>query len=201
VGNDLYIGSCGGMYYLLDKMSGEVRWKYDFGAASFHGNAATIDSILVVPFDGETGAIYAFVRKEGELLWKFNPSKKPEGVTGVFTDLVTIDDHTLGVTTTDKLVCLDNSNGKLIWSFQSPLIPDRMYAGVGPVTQDSSVFFMAYTGWLHCLNYRTGDEMWKSYLGSYARTNIVIDDSDIFVGTADSTMFKIPVKMAKSSTE
>jgi len=191
VGNFLYIGSCTGICYALDKKSGEVRWEREIGEVSFHGDPITTDSLLIIPVDREFGAIYALTLSEGHLRWKYTVVEYPEIINGVTTDLMMNGNTVLGVTTNDKLVCLDIGNGNIVWDYQSPFTPEERYWNVGPATRDSTVYFIGHNGWLYKLNAQTGREMWKSDIGIRPTTNIVLKNNDIYIGSDDSTIYKL----------
>ncbi len=191
MGNTLYIGSCGGICYALDKNSGEIRWNYKIGEVSFHGDPTLTDSLLIIPTDREFGAIYALTLSEGLLEWQYKVVDHPERTNGVKTDLLLIGSNVYGVTTNDKLVCLYTIDGDVVWDYQSRFAPEGRYCNVGPVIRDSSVLFFGYNGWLYCLNSQTGKEVWKSDTGIRPTTNMVLKDDDLYIGSNDSAIYRL----------
>jgi outer membrane protein assembly factor BamB len=197
VGDVLYIGSCAGICYALNKTSGELLWTYDIGEVSFHGEPTTADSLLIIPTDGRSGAIYALTLNKGLLAWQYDVAERPERIDGVTTDLILNGSTVLGVTTSDEVLCLDIKDGSVVWGFQTPMAPDGRYWNVGPTIRDNYVFFMGYDGWLHCLDSKTGNEMWESDLGIRPTTNMVLDDNCIYIGSNDSTVHRVALSNGK----
>src|SRR4030095_9021463 len=108
-GDLVYVGSCSGTYFALDRVKGEVRWSYetrrDGAPAQFHGNPLITGDLVVTGRAGQGPAlVYPFDRKTGELRWK-------TPVDGQDTDLLRFGGLAIGGTTPGDLVALDLPNG------------------------------------------------------------------------------------------
>jgi len=59
-GDLVYVGSCSGTYFALNRSTGARRWTYDTrqdgDAAQFHGNPLITDDLVVTGSDGQGAA-------------------------------------------------------------------------------------------------------------------------------------------------
>jgi len=191
VGNNLYIGSCAGICYALDKLSGEVLWEYKIGECSFHGDPVVVDSLLIIPTDRDPGTVHAFDLEDGSLVWRFDVEEDSGRVVGVTTDLVTDDGSVFGVTSGDNLICLDIERGDLIWDYRSAELPEGRYWNVVPAMLDTAILFAGFNGRLHCLDATSGAEIWASNFGSPPATSLTLHEGDVLVAGTDSTIYRL----------
>lgn len=51
----VFVGSCAGIFYALNKATGELRWSYDIRKdgkqISFHGNPLIVDDMILIGTD------------------------------------------------------------------------------------------------------------------------------------------------------
>jgi outer membrane protein assembly factor BamB len=93
VGKLLFVGSCSGNFYALNRDTGGVRWSYnikqDGDQTSFHGDPLVAGDLILIGTDaGRQGHVYAFERTTGKVRWKY---RVPSGVAddvGVASDIV-----------------------------------------------------------------------------------------------------------------
>ena len=70
MGDLLYQGSCTGVFYALDRRTGEVRWAHDTAPdgepASFHGDPLVSGDLILTGADAPNlGHLYAFELETG----------------------------------------------------------------------------------------------------------------------------------------
>ena len=74
----MFIGSCAGNFYALNKTTGEVQWSYDIRKdgkqQSFHGDPLVISDLILIGTDRScdpegVGHVYAFERSSGNVRW------------------------------------------------------------------------------------------------------------------------------------
>lgn len=99
MGELLFIGSCAGTFYAINKTTGQVQWSYDISKdgkqQSFHGDPLVINDLILIGTDRScdpegVGHVYAFERGSGNVRWKY-------GSTSVPTDIVQITSEALAV--------------------------------------------------------------------------------------------------------
>jgi outer membrane protein assembly factor BamB len=107
-----------------------------------------------------------------------------------------------GVTSSDRVVCLDRRTGKLIWSRATADLPDAAanlrtaeWNGTPLVVGDDSVLVIARggkgnqfeDGYVVCLSLATGEYKWSTYVGSASR----MFAGDINIASLDSSEMSI----------
>ncbi|MFQ5608551.1 MAG: PQQ-binding-like beta-propeller repeat protein [Candidatus Zixiibacteriota bacterium] len=195
-GNLLFIGSCSGICYALDKNTGEEVWTFDAKGNSFHGDPVLTDELLIIPtddgfYDGSLGPIFAIHTSTGELEWRYDITSLTQLGSGVTTDLYLQDGGILGVTTTDRLVCLDRQTGELLWDFSSEFDPEANFWNSNPAVLDTLVYFGGLNGKVYCLDIRSGALLWTTDIGSRVNTSVVISENRICFGTVDSKILAL----------
>lgn len=197
VGSLVYIGSCAGVFYALDKHTGQVRWSYnihnDGDQTSFHGNPLVTQDMIIIGTDGEgVGHVYAFERETGRVVWKFKVTDEDSsGRRGVATDILRLADRVYGVTLDDRLICLDLLTGRLNWSFQKPYSKAQPSWSQSPAVVDEKLYFGALNGTLYKLNPGNGEVIWSRDLGARISTSPAPVARDIFVGAVDRHLYKL----------
>lgn len=147
MGDFLFVGSCSGNFYALDRQTGRLQWSYnikqDGDQTSFHGDPlVTGDLILIGADNGKQGHIYAFERESGKVRWKSLAPAGADGNVGVASDLVRRDDNIYAVAQGDELLCLSIKDGSTRWTFASQF--DRQKAILSnPPALDGNVVLMA----------------------------------------------------------
>ena len=89
MGDLLFIGSCAGNFYALNKTTGELKWSYDIRQdgrqVSFHGNPLVINDLILIGTDKSCdpegiGHVYAFERESGKVRWKYRSTSVPTDI-------------------------------------------------------------------------------------------------------------------------
>ena len=155
------------------------------------------DSLVIITIDGTAGRVYALTRSEGKLVWQYDVTEETGLGVGVTTDLILLGESVFGVTTGDRLIRLDLTTGELLWDFQSPFDPEFSYWNIGPAARESVVFFAGINGWVYCLHLQTGKVLWKTDIGVRPTTSLMLVESDLYIGGADSLLYKLSVDDGK----
>ena len=216
-GDLLFIGSCSGNFYALDKNNGRLRWSYnikqDGDQSSFHDDPLIADDLILIGTDaGRQGHIYAFDRATGKVRWKYLVSTGDLEDFGVASDIVRKDDAIYVVAKGDDLLCLDLATGEVRWHFASGF--DRKHTAWenSPAVNADTILFGGHDGVVYALEAHSGKLAWKTDLHTPVLTTPVLVDSTIYVGTSDQfyclrssdgkviTSFPIPVKPWRNVT-
>ncbi|MFL6289267.1 MAG: PQQ-binding-like beta-propeller repeat protein, partial [Thermoanaerobaculia bacterium] len=138
----LYIGSCSGKFFALNRATGQVAWTYDTAAdgpaAQFHGDALVTDRLVVVGADSlPQGYLYALERSSGTVRWKHAfPG-------GVGAQILRRGDTAFAVSASGEVVAVDLESGRIVWRTSPPaeagdrlldpiLDGDRLFVGWRP---------------------------------------------------------------------
>ncbi len=192
MGDQLFIGSCAGTFYSVDKATGQVKWTYkvDKNENNFHGSPLITDELVITGTDGGSrpsgfGSIYALDRATGEVKWRY-----PAG-RGVPTDVVRSKDRLYAVTLDDELICLDLSTGKLNWSFRTGSTNEQGFINVSPVVEGKRVYFGGQDGKVYALDSKSGKRLWEKDLSARISSSLIISGGSLYAGSANRRIHQL----------
>lgn len=199
MGDILFVGSCSGNFYALDRQTGRIRWTYnirqDGDQTSFHGDPlVTDDLILIGAENGKQGHIYAFERESGKVRWKSLAPAGAEGNVGVASDLVRRGRQIYAVAQGDELLCLNLDDGRTRWTFTSQYDRQKNILSNSPTLAGDLVLFAGLDGVFYALQADTGQIVWKTDLHSRLATTPLVLPSGVYVGTQDGHLYCLQVK-------
>lgn len=193
VGDLLFIGSCAGKFYAINKATGQVQWSYDIRKdgkqQSFHGNPLVTGELILIGTDRScdpegVGHVYAFERDSGKVRWKYRSTSVP-------TDIVQLGSNVYFGSFQDKWSAVNLHTGGLNWSF-STNTPNNDCAPIkSPVAVENRLFFAGLDGVVYSLNAATGRVMWKQKLTAAPSTSLAFRDKTIYVGTTDQHIYRL----------
>ena len=179
-GDVVCVGSCAGMFYALDRVTGQPRDRHDvFSEDSvhrqFHGDALIDDGLVLIGTDtgpGDTAYVFAFEPGTARVRWR-----RPMG-PGVMGDIARWRDRCYAVTLVDELVCFDHASGATHWSWrdESAIQNDRAST---PVVVGDRVIFADRNGTIHCFHAATGRALWRALQIDPLSTWMVVADSSL----------------------
>ena len=89
VGDVMFIGSCAGNFYAVNKTTGQLQWSYDIrrdgNQQSFHGDPLVTNDLILIGTDKScdpngVGHVYAFERDSGKVRWKYRSTSVPTDI-------------------------------------------------------------------------------------------------------------------------
>jgi outer membrane protein assembly factor BamB len=184
----LYIGSCAGSFYALDRHEGRQIWSYDASADSngpnFHGNALFEEDLVVVGTDAEDrGFLYAFDRATGEVRWQ-------QAASGGFpSDLVTRGSRAYVVTMSGEIRCLDLRTGETLWSVEHAE-GERLLKSAIVMVGDRVVVGLP-SGSVLSLDADSGKSAWQTQLPGRLNTSAVVMGDDLYVGDIEGRIHRL----------
>jgi outer membrane protein assembly factor BamB len=187
------VGSCSGEFRRLDRASGEPIWSFDAAegkdGAQFHGDVLLLEDLVIVGTDGdERGALWAFARDSGALRWKL-----PAG-SGVACGLPARDGLVWAGTLEDELLCLRAATGERVWSFDGDSGEAARTGLLTPALAGETLVWAGAGLDVFALHAATGDVRWTRRLTAPARTNALVHDGDVFVGTEDGGVHRLALE-------
>ena len=181
-GDRLFIGSCAGKFYAVDRQSGRVLWTHEVAAekghANFHGDSIFAGESIVTDTDGvspDAGYIWAFDRNTGDLRWNFHV---PEGAT---TDLVQLGGAIFAGSSTGRLISIDAANGKLRWEL--PPTREALFYTQAPIVDDSRILFSDPAGGIVAVNAASGAVVWQRAISSQTPLLIALAGRDLYAAS------------------
>lgn len=202
----MFIGSCVGTFFALDRKTGQVRWSYNIGQdgdqTSFHGNPLVVGDQVITGTDGSgIGHVYSFDIATGKVRWKYPITKGVPNGVGLPTDIVRLGDSLFGVTFGDELVSLDVNSGKVNWTFASGYDGKAFRWSQSPAVAADMIFFGGINGTVYGLHNQSGQIIWKRDLASRVSTNLTTAGKDLYVGTADGFIRRLNAKTGEITAE
>lgn len=133
--------------------------------------------MIFVGSDGTRGHVYAFDRRTGNRLWKYDA-----GRGGSYFDLLVVKGRVIAVTVTEGVVALDARTGARVWSFRLRPAPYT-----SPATDGKQVFAADADGTLYALDAAHGDLRWSRRLDAQPSNTIALTGSALVVGTSKTS--------------
>jgi outer membrane protein assembly factor BamB len=193
VGELLFIGSCAGTFYAINKTTGQPQWGYDIRKdgkqVSFHGDPLVTNDLILIGTDhscvpGGMGHVYAFERDSGKVRWKSRS-------TGVPTDVIQIDSNVHFGTFQDQWSSIALRTGALNWNFSTGTSNPECHVPKAPVTDGRQLFIAGLDGVIYALDASSGRVSWKRKLPASASTALALRDKSIYVGTQNHQIFRL----------
>jgi outer membrane protein assembly factor BamB len=168
IGNRVYASGYDGYAYALDRSTGAVIWKHDFGVeappdppqdgfaakrARFgdtvaRPNGAACDGKLFIQCVFDQSRVIALDCETGERRWTFQAA-------GWISPAPTIVDDRVYIASQDThLYCLDRASGKLLWKFKAP-----NWLASQVAVRDDTVFLPCHGGRLFQLAAESGEKL------------------------------------------
>jgi len=193
VGELLFIGSCAGNFYAINKTTGQLQWSYDIRKdgkqVSFHGDPLVVGDLILIGTDHNCvpdgiGHVYAFERHTGKVRWKYRSTSVP-------TDILQLNSSVYFGSFQDNWSSVDLRTGKFNWSFSTGASNPDCDPPKAPVTDQDRVFIAGLDGVIYSLDASTGRINWKRKLPSAPSTSLALKDKTIYVGTADQRIYRL----------
>ena len=189
----MFIGSCAGNFYALNKASGEVQWSYDIRKdgkqQSFHGDPLVTNDLILIGTDRSCdpegiGHVYAFERDNGNVRWKYLSSSVP-------TDIVQIGSNVFFGSFQDQWSSVDLRTGNLNWNFSTGATNPDCHVPRAQVTDGKRLFIAGLDGVVYSLDALSGRVTWKRKLSAVPSTGLALKDKTIYVGTTDQRLYRL----------
>jgi len=207
VGDVLFIGSCAGNFYAIDKTTGALQWSYDIKKdgwqTSFHGNPLVTDDLILIGTDRSCdpkgiGHVYAFELQSGKVRWKYQTTSVP-------TEIIRVGENIFFGSFQDHWSAINLQTGKLVWDFSTGLSNEGCTFVKSPVAHEANVYLIGLDGIIYSLDAKSGRLVWKRKLPASPSTALLMKDKSLFVGTTDKHIYRLKSQTgeieAETSTE
>lgn len=160
-GNNLYIGSFDGYVYAINLNDGSLKWKFKstghkyFPKGEVQGSPVIYNNIIFV--GARDYKIYAIDKEKGISIWDKSFNKG-----WVLSNTIYNDDLFIAGADERILACLDPAKGNEKWKRNMEFL---MFGR--PAFNDSTLYIGTTIGKLHCINIKTGEEIWTFSTDAY----------------------------------
>jgi outer membrane protein assembly factor BamB len=193
VGELLFIGSCAGNFYAINKTTGKVQWSYDIRQdgkqQSFHGDPLVTNDLILIGTDNScdpegVGHVYAFERDTGRVRWKYRSTSVP-------TDIAQINSSVYFGSFQDNWSSLNLHTGSLNWNFSTGALNKDCDLPRAPLTDGDRIFIAGLDGVIYSLDASSGRVIWKRKLPAAPSTAMTFRDKTIYVGSSDQRIYRL----------
>ena len=193
VGDVMFIGSCAGNFYAINKTTGQLQWSYDIrrdgNQQSFHGDPLVTNDLILIGTDKScdpngVGHVYAFERDSGKVRWKYRSTSVP-------TDVIQLNSNVYFGSFQDNWSSVDLHTGSLNWSFSTGAPNKDCDMPKAPVTDGNRLFIIGLDGVIYSLDASSGQVSWKRKLPAAPSTGLALRDKTIYVGTNDQHLYRL----------
>jgi len=196
----LFVGSCDGKFYALEKKSGSVVWSHDTNAERSLPSGSFLispllrkDLVLTGTVSGcaapEASYVYAFDKRTGKERWKL----KASAASATFADIDEADPNGAVVfgTREGEWLSVQAVSGKVNWRFRATPPHTNCEKKISVATDGVNVCLLAQDGSLHCLEAKSGRELWAQDPASAVTTQLLMYKDVLYFGTADERILGI----------
>ena len=202
-GDSVFVGSCSGVFYALNKNTGQLQWSYDITKdgkqISFHGNPLITGELILIGTDRNcdpdgVGHVYAFDRRTGTVKWKYKSTSVP-------TDILQVGSNIYFGSFQDRWSAAKLQTGELVWSFSTGVPNPECHFPKSPVTDQNRIYITGVDGVIYSLDAASGRLVWKRKLTARPSTSLAIKDKSLFVGTTDNRVYRLHSQTGEIETE
>ena len=202
-GDSVFVGSCSGMFYALNKNTGQLQWSYDIRKdgkqISFHGNPLITGELILIGTDKScepdgVGHVYAFNRATGAVKWKYKSTSVP-------TDILQIGSNIYFGSFQDRWSAAKLQTGEPLWTFSTGVANPECHFAKSPVTDENHVYITGIDGVIYSLDAASGRIVWKRKLTAAPSTSLAIRDKSLFVGTSDNRIYRLNSQTGENEAE
>ncbi len=147
---DLYVNGFSGTTFAFDAESGKIRWRRRVGGTLPSSPAIDGPRVLVA---SQAGTVTALSRDSGRVLWTVQTAGKVESSPVVVDGTAFFGSHD------GRLFAVRSDTGRIVWAYQTG---GRINAS--PSVFGGRVCVTTYAGSFVCLDRRTGEEEWTTFL-------------------------------------
>jgi outer membrane protein assembly factor BamB len=195
-GRMLFLGTCDGKFYALDKQSGKVVWSYDARADGAAGSFETFPLVshgLVIAgttgscSEKDSGYIYAFDPRDGAIRWKLHADAGSDNFASL--DEMDPKGSIIFGTRAGERISAEAISGKLNWRFRAIPSGADCRRTTSLVTDGANVCFVAQDKTVYCLDGKTGQVLWKRKPDSQPTADVLMYKDVLYFGSADKHIY------------
>jgi len=184
----VYVGAASGYLYCIDKINGNLLWKHQLTDWVRSKPLVLGDTVYVATFDGKLFALKDN-RSSASELWQIQL-----GEHGITTDLAGNNNGILASSRDLILYSVSPGTGEIQWRhglLDGAWIDDKFYPAdiisggqyqASPVVVDSVVFAGGPGGFLHAIDVRSGQELWRFETNGKIAATPRVAEGKVFVG-------------------
>ena len=182
-GETVYIGGGDGKLHAVDLKTGQARWTFATAQRVRSSPAVAGGRVYVGSFDGH---VYAVDAETGKECWKFDTGQGIQSSPAVVDGTVFIGSRSAAV------YALDALTGAMKW--RKPHPNGSWVLGSPAVTKGKVIVGSSDEQFVHALDARTGEELWRLPVRFRVLGSPVVVDDLIYFGTEGASVYAIDLE-------
>jgi outer membrane protein assembly factor BamB len=180
----IIFGSYDGALYALDAETGEMKWRYE-SQNYINGSPAVVNHRILI--GGCDAMIHCLSAGDGFAVSSFD--------TKAYIAASVVYDGTYAFVGNfaNQFLCVDIPNQKLVWEYKDRNFPFFSSAAVN----DDVVVFGSRDRRVHCVNRRTGAQIWTFRTQGNVDSSPVICGNEVVVGSEDGRLYRLQLQDGK----
>lgn len=181
----VYFGADDRKFYAIDARDGTLKWMNNIALYGYTSSATVVGTrVYAMPKDG---SFYAFDTNNGNVVWSTLVGKIAESSPAIGEGIIAFG------TDRGAIVALDDSTGKLKWSYDTGVIDIKS----SPVIADGTVIVGSNDGSIYALTTEKGNLKWKYPTKDNVESSPSVKNGVVYVGSRDSSFLAINASTGK----
>lgn len=183
----VYVGSLDTNVYCLDANSGDVDWTYKTEGYITSSPAVVDGAVYITSQEPSSAGLYKLDADNGERIWKLEIPYvlTAERGTDMHVSPTVADGMVFAASNKDKYHGINATTGKIEWTYNVTKGTEESGGGflVGSITYHDGKLFLVDQFFITCLDAKTGQVQWKSWLGGEIYISPAYADGKIYAAT------------------
>jgi len=187
-GNKIYFGADDHRFYVLDKNTAEVLWKFE--TKGDMKSSPVIDGDLVY-FGSADHNFYALDKNTGELKWKRNIGRSIQSSPGVFNGEIFFGANAGSLFGgSGKLYALDKATGEVNWTYETD--GDIVSS---PIVENGRLYFGCHDGYFYAIDIPSRQLKWKYQThGKITTFRPTLNHGKLYFGSWDDYIYCVEME-------
>ncbi len=186
VGGKVYVGSLDTNVYCLDAGSGNVTWTYKTEGHITSSPAVVDGAVYIISQEPTSAGLYKLDAVNGSRIWRLGIpyERTAERGTDMHISPTVADGMVFAASNKDKYHGINATTGTIEWTYN--VTKGTESSGgflIGSITQHDGKLFLIDQFFITCLDAKTGQVQWKSWLGGEMYISPAYADGKIYAAT------------------
>ena len=183
----VYVGSLDTNVYCFDANSGDVAWAYKTEGYITSSPAVVDGAVYITSQEPSSAGLYKLDANNGDRIWKLEIPYilTAERGTDMHVSPTVADGMVFAASNKDKYHGINAATGNIEWTYNVTKGTEESGGGflVGSITHHDGNLFLVDQFFITCLEAKTGQVQWKSWLGGEIYISPAYADGKIYAAT------------------
>ncbi len=187
VGGKVYVGSLDTNVYCFDANSGDVDWTYKTEGYITSSPAVVDGAVYITSQEPASAGLYKLDANNGSRIWKLEIPYvlTAERGTDMHVSPTVADGMVFVASNKDEYHGVNAATGTIEWTYNVTKGTEESGGGflVGSITHHNGKLFLVDQFFITCLDAKSGEVQWKSWLGGEIYISPAYSDGKIYAAT------------------